>query len=52
VTKILLIEDDHTFSKILELFLTRRGYSVDVRHDFRSGGVALAENSYDLLLLD
>jgi two-component system, NtrC family, response regulator HydG len=52
VTKILLIEDDHTFAKILEVFLSKRGYSVDVRHDFRSGGLALAENTYDLLLLD
>lgn len=52
MTKILLIEDDHTFSRILEVFLTKRGFSVDVRHDFRSGGLALAENTYDLLLLD
>lgn len=49
---ILLIEDDHTFSKILEVFLTKKGFRVDVRHDVKTGAVALRENTYDLLLLD
>lgn len=49
---VLLIEDDHTFSKILEVFLTKKGFRVDVRHDVRTGAIALRENQYDLLLLD
>jgi two-component system, NtrC family, response regulator HydG len=52
VTNVLLIEDDQTFSKILEVFLTKRGFGVDVRHDVKSGAIALRENKYDLLLLD
>jgi two-component system response regulator HydG len=52
VTHVLLIEDDQTFSRILEVFLTKRGFRVDVRHDVKTGAVALRENTYDLLLLD
>lgn len=49
---VLLIEDDLTFSKILESFLTRKGFKIDTRHDLKSGIEALQSNVYDLLLLD
>ena len=50
--RVLLIEDDLTFSKILESFLSRKGFSIDMRHDLKSGIEALQANTYDLLLLD
>jgi len=52
VTNVLLIEDDHTFAKILDVFLTKRGFRVDIRHDVKTGAAALRESTYDLLLLD
>lgn len=50
--KVLLIEDDRTFAKILQTFLTRKGFDVDVRYDLKSGEEALQSNKYRLLLLD
>jgi len=52
MSKILLVEDDRTFSKILETFLLKNGFYVDVKHDVRSGLVAIGEKQFDLLLLD
>ena len=50
--KILVIEDDLTFSQLLEGFLKKNGYSTDVKHDVKSGIKALEGTKYDLLLLD
>ena len=50
--KILVIEDDLTFSQLLEGFLKKNGYNTDVRHDVRNGIKALEGIPYDLLLLD
>lgn len=50
--KILLIEDDLTFTKIMETFLSKKGFAVEIRHDLKSGLEALKASDYDLLLLD
>lgn len=49
---ILLVEDDRTFSKILETFLNKNDFTVVVKHDVKSGLQALSETAFDLLLLD
>lgn len=49
---VLLVEDDTTFSLILENFLQKKGHSVDVRHDVKSSIQALNQKNFDLLLLD
>jgi two-component system response regulator HydG len=49
---ILLVEDDRTFSKILEAFLNKNQFSVIVKHNVKSGLEALSETKFDLLLLD
>lgn len=52
VPKILVIEDDLTFSRILETFLSRKGYEVLCRHDLKSGISTLKSSPFDLVLLD
>lgn len=52
MAKILVIEDDLTFSQLLDGFLKKSGYSADLRHDVKSGIKALEQEQYDLLLLD
>lgn len=50
--KIVIIEDDRTFSKIIESFLSRKGFQVMCFYDLKSGETYLAQESVDLLLLD
>lgn len=52
MVNVLLIEDDLTFSKIMDSFLTRKGFHLEICHDLRSGIEALKAKAYDLLLLD
>lgn len=52
VVNVLLIEDDLTFSKIMESFLSKKGFHLEVCHNLKSGAEALKANTYDLLLLD
>lgn len=52
MVNVLLIDDDLTFTKIVETFLVRKGYAVEARHSLRSGIDALQEKKFDLLLLD
>lgn len=52
MVNVLLIEDDLTFCKIMDSFLSRKGFRLEVRHDLRSGAEALKEKEFDLLLLD
>jgi two-component system, NtrC family, response regulator HydG len=52
LARILLIEDDKTFSRIIQTFLTKKGYVVEACHDLKAGGEALAKDVFDLLLLD
>lgn len=49
---ILLIEDDHTFSSIIERFLTKKGFKVLVSHNLKNGEDLLNQQQVDLLLLD
>ncbi|WP_207426208.1 sigma-54 dependent transcriptional regulator [Pedobacter sp. SYSU D00535] len=50
--KILVVEDDTTFSMILEGFLQKNGYEVNLEYTAKAGLRSLRENKYDLLLLD
>lgn len=49
---ILVIEDDLTFSRILEGFLTKQGFSVTVCHKGHDGLQTLKTKAFDLVLLD
>ena len=50
--KILVIEDDKRISRILQLELQHRGYSVDLAYTGREGLVKSREKFYNLILLD
>jgi two-component system response regulator HydG len=52
MARILVIEDDLTFSRILEGFLAKNGFSVAVQHKGQDGLKAFAADSVDLVLLD
>jgi two-component system response regulator HydG len=49
---IMLVEDDVTFSTILESFLKKNGYSVDPYFSVKSALNALDKSEYDLFLMD
>ena len=49
---ILLVDDDITFSRIIESFLKRKGYAIEVFHNVKEAKAALGHHSYALLLLD
>lgn len=52
MNKILLIEDDPTFSKIVSTFLQKKGYEISTASNLQSGEKLLQAESFDLLLLD
>lgn len=52
MTQILLIEDDRTFSRILEGFLTKNKYSITTAYDGREGLRLFFSKPFDLVLLD
>ncbi len=52
MNKILLIEDDPTFSKIVSTFLHKKGYEISTASSLQSGEKLLQSESFDLLLLD
>jgi two-component system, NtrC family, response regulator HydG len=49
---ILLLDDDITFTKILQSYLKRQGYEVEVVHAVQQALKLLKNQSFDLLLLD
>lgn len=51
-TKILLIEDDPTFAKIVTTFLTKKGYQISSASNLQTGEQLLRSEKFDLLLLD
>lgn len=51
-TKILLIEDDPTFAKIVTTFLTKKGYQINTASNLKAGEQLLRLEKFDLLLLD
>jgi two-component system response regulator HydG len=52
MTSVLLIEDDLTFSRILEGFLQKHGYQVTTHHTGKDGLKTFQSKSFDLVLLD
>lgn len=52
MASILIIEDDLTFSRILEGFLSKKGFSVSTAHKGKDGLKTFLEKSFDLVLLD
>ncbi|HEY3403410.1 MAG TPA: sigma-54 dependent transcriptional regulator [Ohtaekwangia sp.] len=52
MTSILIIEDDLTFSRILEGFLTKKGFSIVTEHKGKDGLKTFSGKSFDLVLLD
>lgn len=50
--KILLIEDDPTFTRIVDTFLTKKGFRVTAASNLHAGEQLLNSESFDLLLLD
>lgn len=50
--KILLIEDDPTFAKIVTTFLSKKGYQVSSASNLHSGEKLLNSEKFNLLLLD
>ncbi len=49
---ILIVEDDLTFSRILNAFLAKNGFNVTVKHSVKDGVDALSTSSFDLALFD
>jgi two-component system, NtrC family, response regulator HydG len=52
MASILLIEDDLTFSRILEGFLTKKGYQITACHKGKDGLKAFESKTFDFILLD
>jgi two-component system, NtrC family, response regulator HydG len=52
MASILLVEDDLTFSRILEGFLTKKGYQVTVSNKGKDGLKAFQTKSFDMVILD
>lgn len=50
--KILVLEDDSTFAAILEGFLKKNGFVVEVRNSVKSALEAILKEDFQLLLLD
>ena len=51
-TKILIVEDDHALSEVLEYNLTREGYEVARAYDGRDGLAQASLKTPDIILLD
>jgi two-component system response regulator HydG len=51
-TKVLVVEDDMAFSKLLEGFLKRHGYEPEIHHRLKDGIKAFDSKAFDVLLLD
>lgn len=52
MASILLIEDDLTFSRILEGFLSKKGYQITTTHKGKDGLKAFQSKAFDFVLLD
>lgn len=50
--KILLVDDDITFTRLIENYLRRKGYQTDVCHNVKDAAALVGRASYALLLLD
>jgi len=52
MAKILIVEDDTTFSQLLESFLRKHGHDIITAKNIKSALKLISENTFDLLLLD
>ncbi len=52
MSKILIIEDDQTFTRILEGYLKKNNYEVSIAHDGKSGLASMIKENFSLVLLD
>lgn len=52
LSSILLVDDDRRLCAFLTKFLTGEGYAVRVAHDGRAMRAALADSTFDLIILD
>jgi two-component system response regulator HydG len=52
MAKILIVEDDLTFSQLLQGFLQKQGHSIIAAQSIKEGLKLIAQNTFDLLLLD
>ena len=50
--KVLVIEDEKSLARLIEVELTLQGKEVEVRYDGKSGLIAALEGGVDLVLLD
>ncbi|WP_282053673.1 sigma-54-dependent transcriptional regulator [Maribacter luteus] len=50
--KILIIEDDTSFAQMLQKFLNRKGYEVEIGFTVKEGKLKLKQTDFDLLLTD
>ncbi len=51
-TKILIVEDDRTWAKLLTNVFTEKGYDVEVTDNVMKAMFRVANNSYDIVILD
>ncbi len=52
MAKILLVDDDSTFSQLLENFLQKKGHELVLKSSVKAGVNILKDTQFDLLLLD
>jgi two-component system response regulator HydG len=52
MAKILIVEDDLTFSQLLEGFLQKHGHEISTAPNIKAGIKLIDQNTFDLLLLD
>jgi len=50
--KVLVIDDSPTLRKILDFYLTKKGYQVTVTNNGKLGLAEIEKNDYDLVILD
>ncbi|MES2828268.1 MAG: sigma-54 dependent transcriptional regulator [Bacteroidota bacterium] len=52
MARILIIEDDHTFSQILDGFLTKNHHQCEATHDIKKSLALIEKQNFDLYLVD
>ncbi len=52
MNKVLLIDDDLELVSMLQEFLVREGFEVDIKHDGQTGAVAALSGAYAIVVLD
>ncbi|MDB4921723.1 sigma-54 dependent transcriptional regulator [Mucilaginibacter sp.] len=52
MAKILIVDDDLTFSQLLQGFLQKHGHNITTAQNIKAGLKLISQNTFDLLLLD